>query len=188
MIRIFSKKNNRFTLHLLERKKGILLVYLKKSEGFTLLELLFVISIFTMAALAIFTIAQYPLFRTSISISRLTAAYLSKEGIEIVRNIRDENWLNGRLWNTGLGAGEYELDYDDSSLSIFSGRKLRFDGNYYNLDFGGETKFTRKITITPDIDEGADILKVVSEVSWNEKGNSYSFKVQENLYNWGNNF
>ena len=76
-------------------------------------------------------IAVQRIFAYSFSASRrLTAAYLAKEGIEIVRNIRDTNWIEGESWDRGLvddggfkgcsslGSQAYfcEADYNDTFL------------------------------------------------------------------------
>jgi len=165
-------------------------------KGFTLIELLLTIFIVTIGLAAVFLIAQFPLHQTSISISRLTAAYLAQEGIEIVRNIRDTNWLEPSPWNSGLSPGNYEADYTYSDLVSCSGscgyddlRKLKIDNGFYKYSSGGEeTKFKRKIAIESetDLESGTDHLKIKVTVYWKEKdGKTYTFPaVQENLYNW----
>ena len=99
-----------------------------KKNSFTLLEVMVAISILTLAVGGSFTLIQQALVSTSLAKSKLTAAYLAQEGMEIVRNIRDNNWLNSSpSWKTGLTAGEYEADYDDLSLSSYADRYLYID-------------------------------------------------------------
>lgn len=177
-----------------------------KNKGFTLLELLVAIFVITVGIIAAFIIAQYPLYYASISISRLTAAYLAQEGIEIVRNIRDTNWLQeGDDWNAGLGGGDYEADYTTTTFVATANdfcedsyncnnynpdNPLKISGGFYCYTGAADTKFKRKITITPidtEVPIGeTDYLKVTVTVEWEEKGKPYTFPpVQENLYNWG---
>lgn len=159
----------------------------QKSKGFTLIEVIFTILIISIALVGAFSLLSQTLASTTDISSTLIAAYLGQEGIEIVRNFRDGNWLEQRAnpdlsWTDRLAAGDWEADYNDASLTSYTGRYLKIDNNgFYNYDSGTETKFKRKITITPD---GDDILKVLVLMEWQEKGRTYQISVQENLYNW----
>lgn len=174
----------------------------KSLTGFTLLEALFAIFVIAVGLTggisAILQLLNLSLF----SSSKLTAAYLAQEGIEIVRNIRDTNWLEAGTnpsnpWDEGLNIGsnclggcivDYNHSYDsgdllDPDLPAFTGQFLRADssGFYsYNGPIETQTKFQRKITITP----AADFLNVKVDIFWSEKGKPYNFSAQENLYNW----
>lgn len=161
----------------------------KKGRGFTLLEVIAAIFVITVGVIGGMTAIQRTITLISFSFSQLTAAYLAQEGIEIVRNIRDGNWLKGSPWNDGLPQGDWEADYQTQALND------DYDGDYLNLididgdgfdDFysyspGTQTKFKRKITIIPD---GPNILRVSTEITWSERGTFQSFSAQENLYKW----
>jgi prepilin-type N-terminal cleavage/methylation domain-containing protein len=74
-----------------------------KNSGFTLVEVMVAIFVFVVGITAvIYLIAKETSF-VKTSDDRLTAVYLAQEGIELVRNIREENWINGRGWRTGPG-------------------------------------------------------------------------------------
>lgn len=130
---------------------------------------------------------------SSFSSSKLVAAYLAQEGIEIVRNIRDTNWLEDRTtsnpWDEGLNSCSSGCiaDYSysaliDPSLPVFADQLLNIDGNgLYGYGSGTQTNFKRKITIQKP---SSDLMNVIVQVTWSEKGKSYSFSAQENLYNW----
>lgn len=154
----------------------------KLKNAFTLLEMMMAIFVLMVGFLGVMSLVQRAMFSTSISSDRLIAAYLAQEGLEIVRNIRDSNWLSRIAWDQGLGTGNWEADYNDFSLSSWVGRYLKINaGGFYSYDSGSDTKFKRKITIQKP---GQNILNVVVEVSWQEKGVPYSLSVQGNLYNW----
>ena len=156
--------------------------YNKTKDGFTILEILVAMLVVTIGGLTAYVMVQQIVFSTFASSYRLTAAYLAKEGIEIVRNIRDTNWLEQEDWDNDLVAGDWEADFNDSPpLVLHTARKLRFDNSFYNYDSGTETRYERKITITPD---GLDKLKIFVEVKWTEKGNTHTITIQESLYNW----
>ena len=164
-------------------------------KGFTLLEVIISISVLTVAVGGTYALISQTMRAASLANSKLIAAYLAQEGVEIVRNFRDNNWLNQRInpglsWKAGLGAGEYEADYNDAALVSFAaeGRYLYIDsanGFYAYLDSpelgGTQTKFKRKITIAED---GDDKIDVIVRVFWQERGGNYEIKVVENLYNW----
>ena len=63
-------------------------------NGFTIIELIISISILSVAIIGIFGAFSIVTILTSNSADQLTATYLAQEGMEIVRNIRDTNWLN----------------------------------------------------------------------------------------------
>jgi prepilin-type N-terminal cleavage/methylation domain-containing protein len=178
------------------------------NSGFTLLEAIVAISVISIGVVGVMNIVPQLFSAISINSSRLTAAYLAQEGIEIVRNIRDTNWLQARdptkssPWDDGLVCAsppcEWQGDYTtvtftdtedfekctDSGYNChpYDDARLKIDGGFYRYSSSGtETPFRRKITIEP---EGSDILKITVEVSWEERGRSHSFSVQENLYKW----
>lgn len=163
---------------------------MKRKKGFTLLEVILAITILTMAVGGAFILIQQTLVGSSLSQSKLTAAYLAQEGVEIVRNIRDSNWLKAISWTAGLDNGDWEADYNDSALDYYysTGRYLYIngvDGFYCYLDTPDEgdiqTKFKRKITLQETAD---DTLEVQVEVNWEERGRAHNFKVINYLYNW----
>lgn len=125
------------------------------SRGFTILELLAAILVIAIGVLSAYTVTQQIIAYTFSSASRLTGAYLAKEGIEIIRNIRDTNWLEGEAWDNGLSSTGWE----PCDLS----------------------NYERRITITSD---GPDKLKVMIEVKWDIRGDDGIIIVQENLYDW----
>ena len=188
---------------------------LQNSKGFTIIELvisIFVLSIAIVGAYNAFTTMD---ILTSSSTNRFIAAYLAQEGVEIARNIRDTNWIKNEYWTAGLEENctdGCEADYTtfgtaDSPLYPWggSGNYLSVDSNgFYVYDYNSTdenltaTKFKRKITVTPIVtytDESGyqvyDTLKVVVEVSWDEKANILhptktqdSIIAEEYLYNW----
>ncbi len=163
-----------------------------KNKGFTLIEVIVAIFVITVGVLAAYNIIQQIMIYNHQAEDRLTAAYLAKEGIEIVRNIRDKNWLQGDGWDDGLipstgancntGNGCFcEADYSDLTLfSYCGGASPNFlnieSGNFYGYNSGSQTKFTRKI----EINSTGDLLQVVVVVGWEGK----SVTAQENLYDW----
>lgn len=152
-------------------------------QGFTLIELMSVVVIMTIGMLGVMSLIDQIAIKSRLTNSKLVAAYLSQEGIEIVRNIRDSNWLESTAWDSGLGAGDWEADYNDQALSGYTGNPLNIDttNGFYNYSAGNPSKFSRRITIS---DSALDSFKVAVEVSWQEFGQTYTIKVLEKLYDW----
>lgn len=137
------------------------------ARGFTLIEVIVTIFIFSIGILAIYRVIPSFVSGTALNSSRVTAAHLSQEGIEIIRNIREGNWLEinsgvaGAAWNKGLlgcslgCTADYTiLGQADPILLDFTQRatstKLKIDFlGFYKYDCPGceESKFSRTITI-----------------------------------------
>lgn len=157
----------------------------KKINGFTLLEVLVSIFILFIVTSASTAVVSRALSTTSNIKSKLIASELSQEGLELIRNIRDANWIenkdNPTAWDYGLEQGDWETDYQ-SQLLAYVGRYFKINSSgFYNYAVGDDTKFVRKITIQKKSDSQ---LRVISEISWTEKGRSNYFTAIEDLYNW----
>ncbi len=177
------------------------------SKGFTLLEVIAAIFLLTTGVIGILSLISQTIVSTQITSSRLVASYLAQEGIEIVKNLRDTNFLK---INKGETINWYdnilccsippcdwsqnytcEGDYNDQNLTLFQDRKLKISGNFYQYSgLGTETPFKRKITIfnIQDLsnppDGIPDKMKVQVEISWTERLRTYQVTAQENIYKW----
>jgi prepilin-type N-terminal cleavage/methylation domain-containing protein len=174
-----------------------------KKNGFTLIELVIAIFILVVAIIGVYNAFSIIVVMTTDSSSRFTAAYLAQDGMEIIRNIRDNNWVLDQPWKTGLTGCEAgcEADYKTGTSQEITplreypegGNYLRINDNngFYSYDETGEyatTKFKRKITIEED-PMNEDTLYVSVEVTWNEKGEEgcdygNCIEVEEKLYDW----
>jgi len=158
---------------------------IKKEKGFTLIEIISAIFVFTVGILAIMMLIDKNIILNNQTKSKLIAAYIAQEGIEIVRNIRDSNWIAKNPWDQGLSVGEcYEIDYQGTSLSPCLGNYLNIDSNgFYSYSVGTPTKFKRKIIIS-DKTSNPPRMKITSRVDWEIKGKPYNIEIVEYLYNW----
>ena len=152
-----------------------------KSAGYTLLETVIAIAILIGGAMVVCSSSAHTLAYTYNNQYRLTASYLVQEGVEIVRNIRDRNWLSGQDWRQGLAEGDYQAQYNSLTLSSYTGSLLLLSsGGLYNYNEGSETIFSRKIIIDH---QGEDKIKVTVEVSWlYDQGQPV--RAEAFLYNW----
>jgi type II secretory pathway pseudopilin PulG len=169
-----------------------------QEKSFTLLEAIVAIFVITTGVIGVYSLIIQTLSASNSSKEKLIAAYLAQEGIEIVRNIRDTNWVAKqtdptRNWDTGLEIiGIYEADYQSPKLYLYSDNHyldhyldIGVSGYYYYSSFPSvQTKFQRKITISAKDDTNGDgvldRMTVRVKVSWGTN----TVKVQEYLYSW----
>ncbi|MCR4322614.1 MAG: type II secretion system GspH family protein [Candidatus Azambacteria bacterium] len=165
----------------------------KLQRGFTLLESMVAIAIFTMGiSTAVFVITQ------SISVgtrtkNKIIAANLTQEGIEVVRNIRDRNWLAGRPWVDGIDALTNAcLQWNSDNVAGFfidtgciSGANLSFDGAHY-VQTTSPAQFSRTVDTQHFLDNEpnpGDIERVrISVIT--TCGANCSVTAEDYLYNW----
>jgi Tfp pilus assembly protein PilV len=74
----------------------------KNLKGMTLMELLIASAIFIIGLGAMISASIALLGATNFSKSYLLATQLAREGIEVVKNIRDENFVNNRPFDDGM--------------------------------------------------------------------------------------
>ncbi len=149
-------------------------------KGFTLIEVFVAISILSIGLVGAFGVLPVMIKNHSMNADSFLASQIANEGMEIVRNIRDSNWLFESDWKTGLmacGSG-CEIDYNDNALATYQNRFLKLGNGFYNYELGENSKFKRKITIV----QVGDYLNVKVEILWN--GNGSPFLIEENFYDW----
>jgi hypothetical protein len=148
------------------------------------MESLIAITIATVGLLGMFSLLSRSLSLTRVIADRYAAANLAGEGIEIVKNLIDNNILAARPWNQGLGTGSYEVEYD-SGLLPYSGRKLFFNptSGFYSHDTSGrETNFRREVRLERI---GSDEIRVNSIVKWTSRGGGeFSIDLEDHFFNW----
>lgn len=156
-------------------------------KAFTLMEVIISLAIITTALISIIALIVSSISGISANESKITAFGLAQEGLEIVRSIRDNNWLDYKRtaenWRDGLEAGIYRVQYNSPALLADSHIPLRIDGNGFYRYSGILTKFYRKIIVS-DVDGDDNQFKVVVEVSWQEKGRDLTMTAESRLYNW----
>lgn len=149
-----------------------------------MVETLVAVSVLTTGFLGIVTLLSRSLGLNRVVADNYTAAYLGAEGVEIVKNILDSNTLGGNEWLRGMNSGDFEVQYDDSSLKPYTGRYLLFDAdkNLFSYDTGDRTAFTRKIKI--DISR-LDEVQVNSVMEWTTRGGGkLNINVEDHFFNW----
>ena len=84
--------------------------FIKNKIGLTLIEVVVALGVVTTGVISGLTLTTYNLNTAVSSATRLVAANLAREGIEVVRQKRDSNWLANVPWNQGIvEANKYRL-------------------------------------------------------------------------------
>lgn len=87
----------------------------KKSSGFTLVETLVAISIFTVSILGLLSVLTQGIADTSYAKKKIIADYLAQEGIEYIRNIRDTYVLYDSSGSSQTGWNNFNSNLTDAS-------------------------------------------------------------------------
>lgn len=150
------------------------------------MEVIISIAVITTALVVCIALISFSIGSVRGGNAKLIAINLAQEGLEIVRNIRDSNWLAYQrtpdTWRDGLDEGEWQVQYDEAELLASSSESLLVDEDgFYQYATGSYTPFERTITISHI---GDNQIKAVVRVTWEEKRRSYSFELEDRLYNW----
>lgn len=171
-----------------------------KNTGFTLVETLVSISIFTVSLLGLMSVLASGISNTNYAKNKTTASYLAQEGIEYVRNMRDSYVL--RLGSSGWNQFRSNFDSCNSGSECGFNNSVSMDSNSfiekcnqlngcalyinnggYSSNGGGvNSGFVRKIYRDQSI--GGDEVKIFIKVEWTQGSGNYSVIFSENLFNW----
>lgn len=167
-----------------------------------MLETVVALGVLVTGIASVFSLSLQAIANSSVSKNKLVAINLAQEGIELVRQIRDTNEIQGIAWDTGFssaGCGTgYETDASGSGIPTLApygaGHYLKYpdDKGLYSYSGTADTIFKREIIIEKppcagwprgDVPDDKEV-HIVSKVTWNEKTVAKSVKLEEVLYDW----
>jgi len=149
-------------------------------KGFSVAELMIAIFILAVVTVSFYEVAILSLKLSKENKNEIKAAYLAEEGIEAVRNIRDQvAWVDAMDGKTGIG--ELNLDIDDTYYPVISANNwelITIDPGLINNRFSRKVVF-EKLSRDPDTGDIEDLYNPVNDdensrkitvtVSWQEK-------------------
>jgi len=175
------------------------------------MEVIVVIFIISIGLVSVLSLVTQNVKVEYVNKNMIMASQLAQEGLELVRNVRDNNWIAKDDWKTGSAAGSdtdiiqdnnyaISINNDTGNIDIFdvsgsglsglndSKTKLYLDGNgfyrHYNLPgVATSTIFSRIITID-EIAGDDSYITITCTVQWKIKMNTYKYALQTRLYNW----
>jgi prepilin-type N-terminal cleavage/methylation domain-containing protein len=177
---IFIKRNN---------KAG-------NERGFTLIESIVAIFILLIAIVMPMAVVARALFAANYAQDQITAVYLAQEGVELVRNARDNNVLGGSaLWDQGslsscYGASGCYVDaiHSNNMINTCSGtcpyvqEDMSGGISWYGNDSDwGNTKYIRTIRLSKISDYE---IKINSTVTWETRTVPRTVLVEDVITNW----
>ena len=153
-------------------------------KGFSLIEIITAVAILAVGISGSVALISRTISATSFVRNQFIAWQLAQEGMEVVHNIRNTNWVENVSWEDGLNQGSYCVDYNSMSLGSLcaagEGRRMFIQGNRYVHNSGAIiTDFFRHVEIINATDTDVVAYKqVISEVVW---GNN-TIRAEERLY------
>ncbi|MCX6787230.1 MAG: prepilin-type N-terminal cleavage/methylation domain-containing protein, partial [Candidatus Kaiserbacteria bacterium] len=132
------------------------------NRGFTLIETMVAITILTLAVSGTFFTANSSMVASSIARDQLTASYFAQEGIELVRQARDNAYL--------AAPSSFSMSNFFSTFTL--------NVTTYTPE---KTEFSRTITATSISDTEE---RITSTVTWNYRGIPHSVTITDHLTSW----
>jgi Tfp pilus assembly protein PilV len=179
----------------------------KAEKGFMLPDVILAIFVTTTALVAILAAVVPALKAEFYKRDQIIATGLAQEGIELVRNVRDNNWkstpakrafdvpfaLTGEK-TTCIDSSMANLDRGSEFPSCGGGKDVLYreisSGRYYAGSRSGATRtqFSRTVTITPGSGTTAHNAPrtVTSKVTWTRGTSTYEVSLSDTLSAWGN--
>lgn len=168
---------------------------IKIKNGFSLLEVIVALGVITMGILGVFSLVTQTIQVQTVNKNHLIGSMLAQEGVELVRNIKDKNYIiDGNAWNEDISAidstfvidyrGRDFLDRTPNGISEDS-TKLYFDtatGFYTYVVAGNEATPYRRLITVNDISASSTVVSCL--VDWNNHGQSKEYKAVTELHDW----
>jgi len=174
----------------------------KNIKGFTIMEIMVSIYIISIGLIGIYSLISQNIKVKYINSNTLIAVQLAQEGIELTRNIRDNNWLTMDISGNPIpyysniatqnGNKKFNINYD---LTLTSGITNIDDAGcslYINSSNGLytssstapniKTMFNRMIE-TNNFDTSSS-TEVISTIQWKDKGRKLTYTIKTILYDW----
>jgi len=175
-------------------------IFQKQNSGFTLIEMMVAIVIFTFSLLGIVVIMGGSISDTTLAKNRIIASYLAQEGVEVMRNFRDTSTLYGG----STGWADFSLALETKCINgvegcYFNPELPSDDPNYltsclnscpeltysdlegYNYSSSQGSGFSRIIEVKMFSSEE---IGIISNVSWTKNGNLHEIEFSDVFFNW----
>ena len=173
---------------------------LRANGGQVIVEALVAISIAVIGLLGIFELLSRSLSLNKVVGDQYVASNLTAEGIEVIKNLIDNNILRGGVaWNDKISNRIYQISYNDQALSNSIGNPSNCNASYirqnstpltfekasglYGYGFPEITNYKRAVCI--EILQSGDEIKVNSITAWITRGGAtFDINLEDHFYNW----
>ena len=173
---------------------------LRANKGQAVVEALVAITIAVVGLLGIFELLSRSLSLNKVVSDQYAASNLATEGIEVVKNLIDNNMLQALPWNNGISNGIYEIVYNDAVLSRQisadpsncnagyirqNSSPLTFErtSGLYGYGFPEITNYKRAVCV--ETLSGGNELKINSLAVWTTRGGAtFDINLEDHFFNW----
>ncbi len=172
-------------------------------QGFTLLEVVVAVSIFLLATLAIARLMASTENISGIARGQFIALNIAREGLELVRDYRDNNWFTQDpdvVWTTGICPDDdnaaYSFTIDSNMVRNNTGVgdadkdnlyiQTNQEWTHHKITDAVKTAYSRVITIDCSKQKLAndESIIVTSKVTWQDHQKERTIELREKLTNW----
>ncbi len=161
-----------------------------KKLAFTLMETVVILFVLSVGTLSVISLVRKSFYFQSVKKNLIIASYLSQEGLELMKNIRDTNIILGLDYDNwdgvssaGIGEHTYKVDYYSllaTTCPSIDRAVLQKDNDFFRHSTSTQdTIFKRLITVRA---ETLASTTIESWVSWTDRGQTYEYKLETVLY------
>lgn len=147
---------------------------IENKKGFSLVEVLFAILVLSVGIAAVAVLMTGNIKNSITAKNQIVASELAQEGLELVRNLKDNN---PTFTTDVVNGSDYSVDYKSDytafiASNVSTGEKELFsNGGFFSHSGSTPTKFFRKIAVSIATDlDGKKTANVTSYVTWNGTG------------------
>jgi len=158
------------------------------NTGFSIIEVMVAVAIISVGMFGVVSMMTQNIIVQPVNKNNLIASMLAQEGLELVRQVRDSNWIGSSTvvgFSSGIPAtstidiGGFKssgLDFDDSAANLY------IDNNgFYSHSGATSTPFKRLLTVSSTSPE---YINIKSTVRWSRNGKIYDYVAETLLYDW----
>ncbi len=158
----------------------------KPKPAFTLVEVVAVLFVIAVGLIGVLSLIVQNIQSQNINKNSISAYQLAQEGLELIRNVRDDNWRAGEAWNRNLNPGFYFMDYRNNfPLPQTSPEDVilyqDIEGFFIHEPGEARTVFQRTIEIQ---NINSYSIRVFSRVSWTDRDRTFNYELETLLYDW----
>lgn len=172
------------------------------NKSFTLIETLVAIAILLVAVTAAMTLSFQSIRNASLIKNKFIASMLAQEGIELVKNQRDSNFIDNKDWLCNIEAApgcsgnpcggangcQAILNPANGKVNFTPCARgcdlMSINRNYFYgyLGGGSETIFRRRILVNEIVNDAEAGITVI--VEWPERFSTQSITIVGSIFNW----
>ncbi len=157
-----------------------------KEKGFTLIETMVALGILVFVLTGMVSLIILNITSAKNIEKNLIAGNLAQEALEVVRSMRDNDWLEGNDFGDFISTSgeEYSVQWNDTNLGRgLVVQPLNFDEatGIYGYDSGEPTIYTRQVLINQVTDKEISVLVTVE---WILRSGTAQLQAESHLFDW----